>query len=115
MVWVGFSTYGYLTAADITIQVVVPDELRGRVMALLLMRWSFVPFGAFFMGALAGRLGLQAVVATGGLLAVLCALLAIVASRQFRALHIGRAATPAQAPAASSTAATQPSPTPPAG
>ncbi|MEE8518373.1 MAG: MFS transporter [Dehalococcoidia bacterium] len=94
MVWVGLSGFAYLTSADTIIQATVPDELRGRVMALLLMRWSFVPFGAFAMGALADRFALQPVVAGGGILAVVTGLLAAGISREFRALRLEEA--PAQ-------------------
>ena len=94
MVWVGLSGFAYLTSADTIIQARVPNELRGRVMALLLMRWSFVPFGAFAMGALADRFALQPVVAGGGILAVITGLLAAGISREFRALRLEEA--PAQ-------------------
>jgi MFS family permease len=88
MVWVGLSGFAYLTSADTAIQAVVPDHLRGRVMALLLLRWSFVPFGTAVMGALADRFALQTVVAGGGLLAVLSSVVAVGISREFRALSL---------------------------
>ena len=103
MVWVGLSAYAYLTGIDIIIQTLVPDELRGRVMALLLMRWSFVPFGATLMGVLANRFDLQLVVGGSAFVAFLCGLVAIGVSREFRALRVGgpQGNEPQAAPAAS--------------
>jgi hypothetical protein len=45
----------------------VPDELRGRVMATYSMMFmGMAPFGALIAGLLAGRLGAPAAVAAGG-------------------------------------------------
>jgi len=49
------------------IQAMVPDELRGRVMASYSMMFmGMAPFGALLAGLLAGRLGAPAAVAAGG-------------------------------------------------
>jgi MFS family permease len=53
------------------IQVMVPDALRGRVMAVYSMMFmGMAPIGALLGGALADRLGAQTTVAIGGLASV---------------------------------------------
>jgi hypothetical protein len=49
----------------------VPDELRGRVMAVYSMMFmGMAPFGAFFGGALAERLGAPVTVCMGGVASI---------------------------------------------
>jgi MFS family permease len=53
----------------------VPDQLRGRVMSLYSMMFmGMAPFGAFFGGALAHRIGAPFTVAIGGVACVLGAI-----------------------------------------
>ena len=54
-------------ASNTLIQAMVPDALRGRVMAVYSMMFmGMAPFGALLAGVLAGRLGAPATVAAGG-------------------------------------------------
>ena len=54
-------------ASNTLIQAMVPDELRGRVMATYSMMFmGMAPFGALLAGLIAGRLGAPAAVAAGG-------------------------------------------------
>ena len=49
----------------------VPDQLRGRVMSVYSMMFmGMAPFGAFFGGALADRIGAPATVSIGAIAAV---------------------------------------------
>jgi len=71
----GFCGMLFMTGANTTVQLTVPDELRGRVMALhTLMFAGMTPFGAFLVGSVTQALGPRAgflVTGAGGLLAVL--------------------------------------------
>jgi MFS family permease len=57
-----------LTASNTYVQSVVPDHLRGRVMAVYSMMFmGMTPFGALAAGSLAERFGAPATVGAGGL------------------------------------------------
>lgn len=71
MVLIGYSMMRQMAAANTTIQTVVPDDLRGRTMALYAMAVvGLAPFGSLAAGALAGHFGAPATVAMGGILAI---------------------------------------------
>jgi len=54
-------------ATNSTIQILVSDELRGRVMALYSMMFiGMAPFGAMLGGTLGGWIGAQETIALGG-------------------------------------------------
>ncbi len=60
-----------MASANTTIQTLIPDEYRGRIMALYAMTVvGLGPFGSLAAGALAGRFGARFTVAMGGLLAM---------------------------------------------
>ncbi|HWC17454.1 MAG TPA: MFS transporter, partial [Terriglobales bacterium] len=64
----GYSMMLQMACSNTLIQTMVPDELRGRVMALYSMMFmGMAPFGALFGGALAQRVGAPITVAVGGL------------------------------------------------
>ena len=68
LVPVGFCMMLEMSSSNTLIQAMVPDELRGRVMALYSMMFmGMAPFGAFMGGALADRLGAPVTVAIGGI------------------------------------------------
>jgi predicted MFS family arabinose efflux permease len=71
--------------ASIT-QEMVPDQVRGRVMALGMMSFGLTPLGVLPAGAAARAFGVQATVAAGGLLLIAFALGLYLLSRSFRAL-----------------------------
>jgi MFS family permease len=55
-----------MSASNTLIQAMVPDELRGRVMSVYSMMFmGMAPFGAFFGGAIADRLGAPLAVSMG--------------------------------------------------
>ena len=63
----GFSMIIEMAASNTLIQTMVPDELRGRVMAVYSMMFmGMAPFGALSAGAVAERLGAPPTVAIGG-------------------------------------------------
>jgi len=68
---VGFCMMLQMSSSNTLIQAMVPDHLRGRIMAVYSMMFmGMAPFGAFFAGALADRLGAPITVAMGAVAAV---------------------------------------------
>jgi MFS family permease len=73
---VGFCMMLETSSSNTLLQAMVPDELRGRVMSIYSMMFmGMAPFGAFFGGALADRIGAPITVALGGIVCVGAALL----------------------------------------
>src|SRR5438876_2004732 len=71
LVPVGFSMMLQMSSSNTLIQTMVPDELRGRVMALYsMMLMGMAPFGSLLAGAMANHLGAPHAVALGGLTCV---------------------------------------------
>jgi MFS family permease len=69
LVPVGCAIMVALGSSNTLIQAMVPDALRGRVMAVYSMMFmGMAPFGALLAGALASRIGAAATVAAGGAL-----------------------------------------------
>ena len=68
---VGYSLMLQMACSNTLIQTMVPDQLRGRVMALYSMMFmGMAPFGALFGGAMADRVGAPSAVAIGGLASI---------------------------------------------
>jgi MFS family permease len=71
----GYSMMLQMACSNTLVQTMVPDQLRGRVMSVYSMMFmGMAPFGAFFGGALAHRLGAPFTVAIGGVACVLAAI-----------------------------------------
>ena len=71
LVPVGFCMMVHLASSNTLIQSMVPDRLRGRVMAVYSMMFlGMAPFGALFAGLLANRLGAPLTVALGGIVCI---------------------------------------------
>ncbi len=67
LVPVGFSMMVQMASSNTLVQAMVPDRLRGRVMAVYSMMFmGMAPFGAFCAGAVAYHLGAPWTVAIGG-------------------------------------------------
>jgi MFS family permease len=82
----GYSMMLQMACSNTLIQTMVPDQLRGRVMALYSMMFmGMAPIGAFLGGALAHRVGAPITVAVGG---VACILGAISFGRALPAMRI---------------------------
>ncbi len=68
---VGFCMMLQMSSSNTLIQSMVPDELRGRVMAVYSMMFmGMAPFGAFLGGALADRLGAPITVSMGAVASI---------------------------------------------
>src|SRR5205823_9444828 len=68
---IGYSVMRQMASANTTIQMLIPDEYRGRIMALYAMTVvGLGPFGSLASGALAARFGPRIVLALGGALAL---------------------------------------------
>ena len=75
LVPVGFCMLLQMASSNTLIQAMVPDALRGRVMAIYSMMFmGMAPFGALLAGTLADRVGAPATVAGGGLVCIAGAL-----------------------------------------
>ncbi|HTY79169.1 MAG TPA: MFS transporter [Candidatus Bathyarchaeia archaeon] len=71
----GFAMIVFMASSNTTLQVTVPDALRGRLMGL----YAFVfvgmnPFGALFIGSVAERWGVPAACLAGGGIGTVCLL-----------------------------------------
>jgi MFS family permease len=76
---VGFSMMVQLGSVNTLIQHMVPDQLRGRVMAFhSMMFMGMAPFGSFIAGLIAERLGAPVTVALGAIGCVAAAVLFLV-------------------------------------
>ncbi len=75
LVPVGFCMLLQMASSNTLIQAMVPDALRGRVMAIYSMMFmGMAPFGSLLAGTLADRIGAPATVAGGGVVCILGAL-----------------------------------------
>jgi MFS family permease len=64
----GFCMMLQMSASNTLIQAMVPDHLRGRVMSVYSMMFmGMAPFGSFFAGAIADRLGAPLAVSVGAI------------------------------------------------
>jgi MFS family permease len=71
----GYSMMLQMACSNTLVQTMVPDQLRGRVMSVYSMMFmGMAPFGAFFGGALAHRIGAPITVAAGGVACVIGAI-----------------------------------------
>jgi len=69
---VGFSVMVEMASSNTLVQSLVPDSLRGRVMAVYSMMFmGMAPFGSLLAGALAQHLGAPVTVALGGIVCII--------------------------------------------
>ena len=67
LVPVGFTMMVQMASSNTLLQSMLPDQMRGRVIAVYSMMFmGMAPFGAFFAGAIAHRIGAPWTVAIGG-------------------------------------------------
>jgi MFS family permease len=72
---IGYSVMRQMASANTTIQTSIPDQYRGRIMALYAMTVvGLGPFGSLAAGAIAGRFGARVALACGGVLALVASL-----------------------------------------
>ncbi len=65
--FLGLFTSVYMITIMSTLQMLVPNEMRGRVMGFYGMTWNIMPLGGMFAGLLAASIGAPWAVAIGGL------------------------------------------------
>ncbi len=80
----GFASSIYLNLGMTTLQVLVPNELRGRVMGVWSLTWVLSALGGLPAGLLAEWLGVQAAVALGALSVTAFALALLVGAPSLR-------------------------------
>jgi MFS family permease len=85
MVPVGAGGIAMAATANATIQLAVPDGLRGRVMSVYTTVFSAsMPVGGLLMGALASSVGILEAIAVGGVLSLVTGIAAFVWYRRLR-------------------------------
>jgi len=89
MAALGFASMTFTTVNNTAIQMVIPDEFRGRVMSVMMMTFGLMPLGAVPAGIAAQSLGAPPVVAAGAVLFVLSTLGIFIAVPSLRALDRG--------------------------
>ena len=57
----------YMTTVMSSLQMMVPDKMRGRVMGFYGMTWSIMPLGGMYAGALGAFIGVPTAIMIGGL------------------------------------------------
>ncbi len=67
MVFIGIFNSVYMISIMSSLQMMVPDRMRGRVMGFYGMTWSIMPLGGMQAGAIANYLGASTAVMIGGL------------------------------------------------
>ena len=82
----GVSTSIYMITIMSTLQLMVPNELRGRVMGIYGMTWSLLPVGAMQAGAIAEYTSAPLAVAIGGAAVIFFAIVMGLSIRQVRTL-----------------------------
>ncbi len=88
MVVMGISSSTYMISIMSSLQLLVPDNMRGRVMGFYGMTWSIMPLGSFQAGAIATFVGVPVAIAIGGALVTLFALGPAMINRQVRNLGV---------------------------
>jgi MFS family permease len=81
----GFSMMIQMAASNTLVQSMIPDELRGRVMAVYSMMFmGMAPLGALFAGTLAENIGAPYTVALGGAVCIVAAGIFALNLKEFR-------------------------------
>ncbi|MFQ6026363.1 MAG: MFS transporter, partial [Dehalococcoidia bacterium] len=91
---VGVSNSLYLVGGLSTLQELVPDQIRGRVMGLYGATWSLSPLGMAQAGFIAQYFGAPLAVASGAVVMVIVAILVWMRSAEVRRLRSGVAEQP---------------------
>lgn len=80
------------TTNNALVQRIIPDEVRGRVMSLMMMSFGLTPLGVLPAGWVAREFGVRSAVAGGGVILVVVSALIYLMSARYRSLD-GQAAT----------------------
>ena len=85
MFWLGFSTLRQMASTNTLIQSLIPDQYRGRIMAMYTMTVvGLGPFGSLLAGAIAHRYGPPVTVIAGGAFCLVGSLLFRMRLEEFR-------------------------------
>lgn len=85
MFWLGYSTLRQMASTNTLIQSLIPDQYRGRIMAMYTMTVvGLGPFGSLVAGAVAHRYGTPLTVAAGGVFCLVGSLLFRMRLEEFR-------------------------------
>ena len=66
LIIIGAVQMTYMTTNQTLLQLIIPDELRGRVMGIYMLNQGLLPFGALFAGGLSDLIGAPLAVTTMG-------------------------------------------------
>ena len=80
----GISSSTYMISIMSSLQMMVPDRMRGRVMGFYGMTWSIMPLGGMQAGAMASAVGVPVAIAIGGLVVSAFALGPALVNRRVR-------------------------------
>jgi MFS family permease len=83
---VGIFTSVYMISIINSLQMMVPDQMRGRVMGFFGMTWNIMPLGGMYAGALGELIGIPFAIASGGILVMLFAVGPALISKQLLSL-----------------------------
>jgi MFS family permease len=86
LILIGLSSMIFMTVNNTVITSIIPDNVRGRVMSVMMMSFGLMPFGAVPAGIAAEYIGTPAVVAIGGVLLIMSVVAAYLMFPQFRTL-----------------------------
>ncbi|MEX2430914.1 MAG: MFS transporter [Dehalococcoidia bacterium] len=81
-----------ITSSQVALQMLVPDELRGRVMALYGMLWTLMPIGGAVLNAVASFTSAPAALGMGAVLVLSAACVVTVRAHALRNLRVERTA-----------------------
>jgi MFS family permease len=98
---IGICNTTYITSIQSSLQVLVPDHMRGRVMGFYGMSYNIMPLGGMLAGALADLITAPVAIAVGGLAVAAFALGPAMMNRQSR--NLGALLRQVETAAASST------------
>jgi MFS family permease len=109
MVIVGFGAIGMAATANTTIQLAVPDELRGRVISVYTTVFvGSTPIGGLIIGWIASRYGVDASLLVGGIACIATGGLGLIWLRRINTRRTVRTAGRPTAPEATTSAETRP-------
>ena len=87
MLVIGLTSSTYMISIQSSLQLLVPDNMRGRVMGFFGMSWNILPIGGMQVGTLASFITAPYAVATGGLAVAAFTSLAFAFSTKVRNLN----------------------------
>jgi MFS family permease len=83
---IGICNTTYTTSIQSSLQMLVPDVMRGRVLGFYGMTYNMMPLGGMLVGALAGLISAPLAIAVGGLAVAAFAIGPVMMNREVRRL-----------------------------